>query len=367
MKQKLLALSIVTLIAAPTYAGTVTTNGQDLILSTENGIKVDTVDKSASFQLGGRLQWDYDDTNSDTVDSTDFDTRRARIYIKGHVNDWAYKMQFNIAESEDSEGGTAEDLYIRYTGFGRQAHVTVGKQREPFGLEDQTSSNDMTLLERSAITELYAPARSGGIQVSGAGSNWTYGIGFFEAGADSSDDFDHTALTGRVTFNPINDGDILVHVGAAFSTRDGDATAPGTSIRTQESDVFGLELAGVMGPFHAQAEYMDAEIGDEDADGFYVQVGYIITGETRPYKNGVFKRVKPTSKSGAWEVVLRLEDGDGKYSDAGVGTGKGSQTSVGVNWYASNNIRLGLSYMDAKNDDTDNSGDELRARVQLAF
>jgi phosphate-selective porin OprO and OprP len=360
MKQKLLVIAISTLTATAAYAGNVTTSGEDLVISTDGGFKVHTKDKSKSFQIGGRLQWDYDDTESDTKETTDFDVRRARIFVKGNINDWSYKAQFNIAESDGAEGGDAEDLYVRYTGWGKQAQLTIGKQKEPFGLEELTSSKDISVLERSAITEFYAPGRSGGIQLSGKGSNWTYGIGVFEADGDSDNDFDNTAITGRVTFTPLKDGDTVVHLGAAFSSRDADTSA-------NEVDQFGLELAATMGPLHAQAEYIDAEFGNVDADGYYLQIGYILTGETRPYKDGVFKRVKPANQSGAWEVVLRFDDGDGKYSDIGVGSGDGSQTTVGVNWYANNHVKLGLSYMDGKNDDSNEDGEELRLRMQFVF
>jgi len=130
-------------------------------------------------------------------------------------------------------------------------------------------------------------------------------------------------------------------------------------------------LAGASGPFHAQAEYFDSEEGQVDVDGYYVQLGWIITGESRPYKAGAFKRVKPASPKGAWEVVARFEDGDGKYSDVGLATttgGKtdGKQTTLGVNYYANKNVRLGMSYMDGE-EANGASGDEVRARLQYAF
>jgi phosphate-selective porin OprO/OprP len=363
MKQKLLYVALPALFSLPALAGTVTTDGQDLVISTNGGLKVHTADKSASIQLGGRIQWDYDDTDSDTSDSTDLDIRRARLFVKGNISDWAYKIQFNVAESSGTSGGTAEDLYIRYTGWGKKAQLTVGKQKEPLGLEELTSSKDISSLERSAMTELYAPGRSSGIQLSGKGSNWTYGAGVFEANGDSSNDFDSMALTARGTYVPFKDDHTLVHLGAAISSRQDDKSTP----EKDDVDIIGLEAAATFDSLHAQAEYFDAEMGNEDMNGYYLQVGYIITGETRPYKDGAFKRVKPAKKSGAWEVVLRVEDGDGKYKDIGVGSGDGSQTTLGVNWYVNNNVKLGLSYMDGENDDNGQDGSELRARLQLVF
>jgi len=365
MKRKLLSAAMIAATAATANAGSVSTDGEDLVISTKGGLKIATQDKSASFQLGGRLQWDYDATESkdNGTDTTDFDVRRARLFAKGHYGDWAYKAQFNIAESGDG-GGDAEDLYIRYTGFGKAANITVGKQKESFGLEELTSSKDISLLERSAMTEFYAPGRSAGIQLHGKGSNWTYGVGIFEADGDGGNDFDKTAITGRVTFAPINTGSTLVHLGAGVTRRDAD-------VSDDEVDTYNVELAGAFGPFHAQAEYFDSEQGQDETDGYYVQAGWIITGESRPYKDGTFKRVKP-GKDGAVEVVVRYEDGDGKYSDIGLASSQrdGEQTSVGVNYYANNNVRLGLSYMDGEARGASGNtfeGDELRARLQFVF
>ena len=361
MSKKYLGLALAISAASAAQAGTVTTSGKDLVIDTESGINVKTSDKSASFQLGGRLQWDYDATQSDDngVDTTDFDVRRARLYAKGHFGDWAYKTQFNVAESDGAKGGTAEDLYIRYLGFGSTATVTIGKQKEPFGLEQLTSSKDISALERSAMSERYTPGRSGGIQLSGKGDNWTYGIGYFEADGNGDDDFNNTAVTARGTFAPVQTNNAVVHLGAGYTTRDADDQA-------DEVDTFNLELAGASGPFHAQAEYFDSEEGQVDVDGYYVQLGWIITGESRPYKAGAFKRVKPASPKGAWEVVARFEDGDGKYSDVGLDTTDGKQTTLGVNYYANKNVRLGMSYMDGE-EANGASGDEVRARLQYAF
>ena len=361
MSKKYLGLALAISAASAAQAGTVTTSGEDLVIDTDSGIKVKVSDNSASFQLGGRLQWDYDATQSDAngVDTTDFDVRRARLYAKGHFGDWAYKAQFNVAESDGKKGGDAEDLYIRYLGFGSAATVTIGKQKEPFGLEQLTSSKDISALERSAMSERYTPGRSGGIQLSGKGDNWTYGIGYFEADGDGSDDFNNTAVTARGTVAPVQTNNAVVHLGAGYTTRDADTQA-------NEVDTFNLELAGASGPFHAQAEYFDSEEGQVDVDGYYVQLGWIITGESRPYKAGAFKRVKPASPKGAWEVVARFEDGDGKYSDVGLATTDGKQTTLGVNYYANKNVRLGMSYMDGE-EANGASGDEVRARLQYAF
>jgi phosphate-selective porin OprO/OprP len=116
----------------------------------------------------------------------------------------------------------------------------------------------------------------------------------------------------------------------------------------------------VRGPFHIQAEYVDAEFGGDDLSGYYVQAGYVLTGETRPYSGGKFKRVKPEAKTGAWEVVARYEDGDGDYSDIELGRTDATAYTLGLNWYAHENLRLGVNY-------SDDDGNEFRVRFQLTF
>jgi len=336
-------------------AGTVTSDGDDLIINTKGGLEIKTADGSKSFQLGGRIQWDYDDTDSDddAKDSKEFDVRRARLFVSGHVSDWAYKAQFNI---NDVSGTQYEDLYIRYTGFGEKANLTIGNQKEPFGLEEQTSSKDISVLERSAMTEAYVPGRGKGVQLHGKGSNWTYGLGVFES-EDSADDL---AVTGRATYTPIVSDSTLLHLGLAFTTRDGETSG-------DEFESIGIEAAYVAGPIHVQTEYFNAEDGNADVDGYYIQIGYVITGEMRPYKDGLFKKVKGTARTGAWEVVARYEDGHGKYSDVGLGTDEGSQYSLGLNWYANSNVRLGLSYMEGETDTSNLDGKEFRFRTQFTF
>ena len=134
-----------------------------------------------------------------------------------------------------------------------------------------------------------------------------------------------------------------------------------------ESDAFGIEAAAVSGSFHIQAELDDGTINGNDVNGFYVQAGYILTGETRPYKGGKFKRVKPDGKAGAWEVVARYEDGDGNYSDIELGRTDATSYSLGVNYYANSNIRIGVNYTDGEDNLSNDDGNEFRVRLGFAF
>ncbi|WP_394672802.1 OprO/OprP family phosphate-selective porin [Limnobacter sp.] len=360
-----LALLMLGAISINVQAGQVRTDGQDIILSTKGGLKLETEDKSAGFQIGGRLHWDYTQDESDTVANgnqtlEDFDARRARIALRGYVNDFEYKAEFNIAES--GSGGSVEDLYVKYKGFGDMANLTIGKQRVPLGLEVLTSSNDISLLERSAMTERYTLERSAGIKLSGRGldKRFTYGVGLFEADGNGTNDFQEQALAGRVTFAPIMTKTSLLHLGVGYQN-------VGATDPLEEADNMNVEVAGAFGPLHAQAEYFDSDVGPQNFSGYYAQVGYVLNGGgSRPYSDGIFKRVKALP-GGTWEVVARYEDGDGRFSDIGLGAIDAEQTTLGVNYYMNDSVKIGMSYMDGDSNTNSDTGNELRMRLQFTY
>lgn len=179
------------------FAGDVRSEGSDIIVKIKGPIEIKSADGEYSAKIGGRLMWDYNyaELNGE-ADEDDFSIRRARLYLSGNVSDWSYKMQFNIG---NNNGGTPEDMYIRYKGWGKKAVLTVGKQKTPFGLEFLESANAITFLERSAIIEAYAPQRQEGVLFSGQQGNVTYALGIFE----DDNNRDGAAVTGRVTYTPI--------------------------------------------------------------------------------------------------------------------------------------------------------------------
>jgi phosphate-selective porin OprO/OprP len=325
-----------------------TTASAEVEVSTKGGLKVTSGDYQ--FKFGGRIMYDYNKSEKNGVTDEDgFDMRRARLYASGNVaKDWKFKAQFN------TDGSGVEDMYLRYTGWGKAANVTIGNQKVPFGLEEMTSSKDITVLERSAITEQFAVGRAESVQLHGAlGGNSSYAVSAFaQDQADSNDD--EIGFAARYTIAPIKTESTLLHFGVAY--RD-----------IADTDAFGIEVAAVSGPFHIQAEYADGDFGSDSLSGYYVQAGYIFTGESRPYKGGIFKRVEPMGKRGAWEAVVRYEDGDGNHSDIELGRTDASAATVGLNYYAHKNVKIGINYTDGEDKLSDDDGSEFRVRFQLTF
>ena len=318
-------------------------------VSTAGGLKVTSGDYE--FKFGGRIMYDYDKTETNGEDKTDsFDLRRARVYASGKIGEnWKFKTQFN------TNGDGVEDLYLSYTGWGKAANLTIGNQKVPFMLEELISSKDISSLERGALTERFAIGRAESVRLHGSlANNQTYAASIFFDDVNENETGEETGFAARYTIAPIKTDTSVVHLGIAYRDID-------------DNSALGFELAATSGPFHAQAEYVDGDEGNDQVDGFYVQAGYVLTGETRPYKDGIFKRVAPNSKTGAWELVARYTDGAGKYSDLGLSTTEGSSTTIGLNWYAHKNVKLGINYMNGEEDVSGDDGNEFRVRFQLTF
>ncbi|MCH8478759.1 MAG: OprO/OprP family phosphate-selective porin, partial [Wenzhouxiangella sp.] len=135
----------------------------------------------------------------------------------------------------------------------------------------------------------------------------------------------------------------------------------------------GLEAAWQHGPFSAQGEYLQARVQRSSAqpdlafDGWYVSASWLLTGESRGYRSGVFRGINPQGSRGAWELVGRFSTV--KLDDGPVAGGKQDNWSIGVNWYANARIRLMANHIQVKSRRAGVSDDSgiLLARVQVAF
>ena len=134
-------------------------------------------------------------------------------------------------------------------------------------------------------------------------------------------------------------------------------------IEASHLTLIGFEFASVRGPLWVQAEYIRSEVsaqlvGDPVFMGSYVQVGWFITGESRPYRqnSGTFDRLTPRKKyakgnpikkknGGAWEVVGRVSRVD--LTDGQVEGGVLVDISAGLNWYINATTRIDINYIRA--------------------
>ena len=372
-------------------------------------LKFKTGDDEFKFQAGGRIMVDTawyhadDNINPDNDWGNGTELRRARIFLKGTVwNNWHFKLQYDFAGD-----GEIKDAYIQYTGLKQYTdfpiNVIVGNYKEPFSLEELTSSKYITFMER-ALPNALAPGRNIGVGLSSNGKvlngGWTASTGWFTDGVDNENDNgnnESNAVAGRLTFAPIATKTEVVHVGGAVEYRNYDDssirfrsrpeahTAEHRMVDTgsflaKDTLKWGLEAAGVYGPFSVQGEYMQTNVSDvnrtgQDADlsGWYAYASWFITGESRSYKasKGIFGRVKPKGIIGkggwgAWELAGRYSSLD--LSDGALNGFKEDDITIGLNWYATPTIRFMANYVIADSDNPKyNDPNIFQLRGQIDF
>ncbi len=342
-------------------------------VSTKGGIKIKSADGKSKFQFGGRVMVDAGYSNEDVKaleSGTEF--RRLRLFAKGQLHkDWGYKVQLDFSDNKIA----IKDAYLQY----KPLHLTVGNFKQPISLEELTSSKYITFMERSLPT-VFSLSHRMGVGIKRGGKNWSGAASIYGGNAkDAETGQEGYGFAGRFTFAPLAEKTKAVHFGVALSREepldDADTIRfrqrpefhaastrlvdTGTISNIDNIQRYGLEAAAVMGPFSLQAEYLKARVSrdsgfdDVDFDGSYVTASYFLTGESRPYKakKGTFGRVKPKSKSGAWEVAARYSTID--LNDGTVKGGEEDNWTLGLNWYVNPQVRIMANYIDV---DVDKAG-----------
>ena len=410
--------SLALMIATQSVAGTVTTDGPDIMIKTKGGFEAAAVDKSFSFKLGGRIQADFDQfdgvytKNGKSANEAYF--RRAILELSGTAfHDWKYAFNIDFADDGSSKWDEAS---ITYTGF-KPVNVKVGRFDPDFGLEKATSSKWISTIERSIIYdagEWVNDKQDGmGVQVSGSTGMFYGSAGINRAkGNEDENGSNNNTYNMRAVVAPMAEAGNVLHFGVNYakrSTEDFDGrirSRLGVRGTTEDSkngnrptfassqagefdgdSAWGLEAAYALGPFSVQSEYLRRDLSaksgsamkDRQVDGYNVQLAYTLTGEARGYKldGGKFDSIKPTNKqTGAWELVYRYDhltvgdadiDANGSFYDT-----KAKVHTMGVNWYANEAIKVSANYLKAKTDKVantanDDSGDAISLRVQYAF
>jgi phosphate-selective porin OprO/OprP len=373
---------------------------------TKGGITVKTEDGRFEAKVGGRIHWDtntFDDNSADadSIGDRAFSSffRRARITLEGKAYGWTYKFENDFAGQDEDSGSGFREMWIG-TKLG-SANLRIGQAKPYRAMEELTSSNEILFMERpfSSASGIYRQFQQG-LFLDSAGDNYGWGISAYNlksaedtstssAGAETSNDTDGMGAAGRLYYVPVLNETTVLHLGATatldkpengksigpsvrFVGRKGPSQAMGTT--TEEQSSYGIELAGKVGPFYGQGEYVMSDFeqvagDDQEVDTYYVQASWLITGETKPYdvKKGVFKNPKPNGKMGAWELKVRY---DVIELDTGAAQRDVTQLGAGVNWYVNPNVRFMLEYLKGDNEPQggqDVSGSVIATRAQFSF
>ena len=342
----------------------------------------------------GRIHIDAAAFDQDAIDKARFDEqngvelRRARLGLKGEgFNVIKYKIEWDFAGKDRAR---AKDVYFEITELPWLQNIQIGHFKEPFSLDELTSSNYITFMERNLASEVMAPKRHIGVMAHGYTSMQyaTYAIGCFaehnDDGGPVQNDNMGASATMRGTWLPWYDeateGRGLLHLGVAYSYRDAYDDEYEIAFRPEchlahentmlltdvsERNLLGTELALVYGPLSFQAEYYVNYINryahdDCKTQGAYGYVSYFLTGENRAYDRhrGVFTRVKPYENffrvrdengtvytgRGAWELKYRYSWLDA-YDHGLLGFDYAGDHTIGVNWYLTPYTRFMLEYI----------------------
>jgi len=354
----------------------------------KNGTIIERKDKKFKIKLGGRIQLDFATINPTGSlnaavpggEGEGFECRRCRIYFSGDLYDRIiFKAQYDFADGEDTN---FKDVYIGMKKLGPVGTVKFGHMKEPYSLEELTSSKYITFMERSLIS-IFDSSRNVGLLAQNhiLNKRMTWALGIF-APTDNFGNFfeDDTMLnlSGRLTGLPwySAEGDKLLHLGVSVSQQFRDSTsvtyaqrpethlaqkyvsfASDNSVPTDGNTLLAVELAWVHGPLSIQSEYKNVWVQDpvsgdfSSFGGVYAYASYFF-GRVSPIKN-----FDPANGGwGAWEVAGRYSYIDMK--DDIYNGGKEWGVTAGVNWYLYPPLRIMANYVYAKVDDT---GDLLRS------
>jgi len=120
---------------------------------------------------------------------------------------------------------------------------------------------------------------------------------------------------------------------------------------------------------YTQAWVKSVEKENPSFHGLYLTGSYILTGENRPYDKaaGYAKNIIPRSRWGAVELVGRFGVVD--LDDNLVQGGKITKLDAGVNWWASQQWKIGLMYGHASLDRFNTTGvtQSLHIRTQWVY
>jgi phosphate-selective porin OprO/OprP len=350
-------------------------------ISKKRGIEYTRDDSEFYLRIGGRIYIDvvkYFEDKNDLGDNG-AGIRNFTIDMNGRfTKDWLYRLSwggFTSGGKFDGGGAFIDDAYVSYNGFEKIALV-LGQHKEPFGLEELSSSLVQTFMERGLPNALTTGTNIGA-SFSTYRSWWGLTTGIFAEDLSNGSDLSNQGygLTGRIHFNPGHREDRVYHLGSSISARDISDTdsfyyrnrpeSGLTDVRYVDTgDIFNpehvyrfnLEAAVTAGPLSIQGEYIGSRMtrntgfGDLDFYGWYGFVSWFPTGGSRNYfpNEGIFGYPKVKSKYGELELAVRYSILD--LNDGTVRGGTEKNISLGVNWYLSRHTRFMLNYIIVDND-----------------
>jgi phosphate-selective porin OprO/OprP len=365
-----------------------------LLLTGLLALSVNASEDSNNYKFGGRIDLDYGYVDEGKESYSDGEVRRVRLFLKGKfLDDFKYEVEYDTV----SKNGF-KDLYIGYKILPNLS-IKAGQIKEPFGLENLTSSKYESFMEGSLIST-FAHKRRVGVALENSykldSSTITTGVGYFRRSINDMIDHNEDSVTysGRATYAYTPYKDRVYHIGFSASQSEFDERKlkyktdlnshiyRGTALKSKIKGVdkttrYQSELAMIFGSLSFEGEYAmlgASSIKDYDFDGWYAQFGYFLTGEHKNYKrkSASFKQVKINNPFkygeggyGAVELALRVsgidltrDNLDKKREEI--------DTTLGLNWYLTKDMRIITNFTTAQIEGKDDEY-SIGSRMEFIF
>jgi len=385
---------------------------QPVVTKVDGGLRAQSADGEYKIRFGGRLQADYAFYDKDKNElGSGSELRSMRLRVSGSATKrWDYKL-----EADFLTGGAVRvtEAYVAYKGM-PHAVLMVGNLFELYGLEEFSSATDTTFMERSIAVDAIVPDYNQGVSYTRWGDSYNVAAGIFGDSANNAAQpvacdnsvsptkgcNESWGYSARFVFAPLHAVGDTLSLGVSAYWRDpvtdswrvrARPNSHVTSTRLVDTGsiasvdgvtAVGLEASLTKGPLSLQAEYNQQMLsrtkGGNDAEfnGWYVYGSYVLTGETRPWDmpSATYGRISPKGDNypdarGAWEVALRLDQLDLDDTEAGVAGGNIKTATLGLNWYANNNVKFMLNLIQVESAKAGLSDDPtiVQARAQVVF
>jgi phosphate-selective porin len=317
---------------------------------------------------------DNDSENQVGPQESRWDIRSARVMLRGKINfkkKWSYLLSYEYRGLDRKEyqaafGFTDIKLIIP---IGEHSELHVGKQKETFVYEMVGDAANLPHFER--LLNPFFNSRNNGIIYRHflMKDRMTISAGVFNQWPGNDKDLDEgaTTFTARVTGLPKweNEGKTFMHMGIGVryveaengvirlkgknESNISDNYVDTGNMEAKHQWNLNFEQLWSLENFSVLMEYVHnwtatTTSGLEQFSGFYVTGSYVLSGEQRPYdmKAAYARRIKPTGKYGAWEIVSRIGRND--LQTRTINGGINNRYNLGLNWWATQYWKAGLIY-----------------------
>jgi phosphate-selective porin OprO/OprP len=312
----------------------------------------------------GYLMLDAAGADSALTDGDQIQIRRANLGFERPLGD-----TWRMRGSAELKTGRFElqDFYLRRDW--RNGRVTLGNQTEPFGLEDITSAQYTTLLERSLSAAL-VPARNIGAAYDRRDGDWYWSIGTFGFGT-ANDGLRTKGFSGdgRLVWSRADADDRMLHLGAAVSVRRFEAdhdlrfrTTPevamsnvylvdtGTIPNVANVNRAGFEYAQFAGAWEYQAEAVETRVTRSDGSpnltfhGAYAEVSWFPWQGQRRY-NADQARFVAVDAAGTNIVQFSARLSNIDLSSGEIAGGRQTDVTLGAKWFPTRRLHFGANWV----------------------